>query len=186
MVGTDQFKKSYERRINLMALTSAGFVVTVVLVDSGENESKMRFYFRSTDFDTIRAFAVGTLATNLGAVTGSVIKSIHISESVDEDAFALPAGVENENRALIVGRLDDNGTKNIFIPGAADGVFVAATGSDRNVVDSTDADLLAFLSMWQQVSAPGDSVLTLSDGQELHPTSPIKSGKRTHRASRKG
>ena len=169
-----------------MALVSAGFKLTVTLVDSSiEDQATLTYMLTAAD----NATAVASTATIIGllqAVTAAVVKGYNLSQVFIEDALVPPAGVEIENRAKVLARINNEPLKTatFYIPGAADGVFLAPTGPGRNEVDPTDADLIAYAGIW----VDGTGLATISDGETLETGSSngILGGERVHRASSRG
>jgi len=133
-----------------------------------------------------------TIRTNLLAdianVSGAAIASVHttivqVEETVPPSSVA-DVGSEVENMASLSLNLVTAGKfATLQIPAADIGIFLAPNGPDKNVVDKTDANLLAFLENFE-ADPTGD--FTLSDGENIDGTTPIKSGKRIHRRSTKG
>lgn len=164
-----------------MALVAAGFEFSVVLVDSGGNKAARVFDLTSADMTEALADAAAIVPL-LEAVTNAVIQSYRVTQRFAEDAFAYPiGGVNVEELALIVAQVDGqpNKTANFSIPAPVDSIFVQVTGPQRNVVDTADPALIAYASIWN----PG-SRATISDGESIE--LPLLSGKRIHRASRRG
>lgn len=169
-----------------MALVSQGFLLTVDLVDaSGENVSRLRYDLTAEDFDTATTNA-GTIITRLNAVTDALVKGYHLGEVFSEDAASVgDVGSEVENQALIVAKIDGvlNKTVNLRIPAASIGIFQASTGSGKNQIAKTAADLVAYLSTFET-----GALATISDGEHIADSSNPDNfdGKRVHRGSRRG
>ena len=168
-----------------MALVSAGFEMHVMLTDSsGKDFAKLVYKFIAGTTAATAATNGATIRTRLATVTDAVVRSYSILERFVEDALALPANIEIENRALVVARVSGDPTKtaNVVIPAPNIGIFQGATGSGRNIVDTADSNLLTYLGTFQNTGG----LATLSDGEMLDDTNVIVSGKRTHRASSDG
>jgi hypothetical protein len=172
------------REFGQMAITSKGFKLVVGLIDAGRDQSNMTFdLVAATYADAVTA--TNTLLPLLEAVTDAVIKGYSIIENFVEGTLVLPAGtVEVENRAMVVCQINANPLKTatVVIPAATIGLFQSNTGAGHNIIDVTDADLLAYLDIWQVSGA----LAKLSDGEYLDDTAVIISGKRTHRHSSNG
>lgn len=166
-----------------MALVSAGWQIEVALTDVGGNVSKLTFKTTAAtaaEAETERA----ALATAINGVTQSLISSMRTSEVFNEDTAVVGAG-QNENQALVVCNLEPlsgGKTVNVRIINPEETIFVAASGPNNNVVDGTDAALLAFLERFTVT----DGGCTLSDGEQLPDTGAFIRGKRIHRGSRNG
>jgi hypothetical protein len=164
-----------------MALVTAGFVLRVVLIDNGGNTAVREYDLVATTAANA-ATAAATILAALDAVTDAVVKSYTIGEVFVEDALSLPAsGVQIENLAEIVLQITDDPLKKVVIsiPAPVAGLFVGSSGPSANIVDVNDSALIAYAQTWEGV---GEA--TISDGESI--TLPIISGKRVHRASRKG
>lgn len=167
-----------------MALVSGGFELHVQLVDSsGVDVSKLVYQLTAADADE-GATQSATILGLLNTVTDAAIKGYSLLERFVENALVLPAAVEVENRAVITARIfgEPGKSATIVIPAPSIGIFQSPTGSGRNIVDTADADLLAYLGIWQETGG----IATISDGEELANASVIVAGKRTHRKSSNG
>lgn len=163
-----------------MALTGGNWYLSVQLTDSsGVNTFGKRYQLVATDATTAAASAAAVIAA-LNNMTDCPIVSYHYYQEFVEDALTLPSGVEGENKALLTFRIDGapNKSASDTIPGASEGIFVAATGSGRNVVDTTDAAVTAYRDLF----VSGGSAY-ISDGENV---SELKGGKRIHSKSNRG
>lgn len=166
-----------------MAITSRGFKLVVALIDSGRDQSNLTFdLVAATYADAVTATTA--ILPLLEAVTDAVVKGYNIIENWAEATLVLPSGTEVENRAVIVCQVnaDPMKTATIVIPAASSGLFQTATGAGHNLIDVADADLLAYINIWQVSGA----LAKLSDGEYLDDTAVIISGKRAHRRSASG
>ena len=168
-----------------MALASVGFELHVTLVDKGANTANLSWKMDSADYATLATDAA-TVMNALNAVTNAVIKGYSLVTRFVENALTLPTEGEVENRATVICQIAANPLKKatVHIPAPVDGIFVGAPGSGSlyNKVDGTDADLLAYLAVWQAPAA----IANISDGEYLDATSPFVDGRRTHRQSSLG
>lgn len=163
-----------------MALTSVGFFLSVQLVDGGDNTSVLRYELTAADYATAVTDTAIVLAA-LQAVTDGVVRKYSINHVYGEAAFSFPAAtVQVENKASITVLLEGNDNKkaNIKIPAPVIGIFVDTTGGGSNVVDLSDAALLAYFALFQT----GNECL-LSDGEVADS---MVSGKRIHAKSNFG
>lgn len=129
--------------------------------------------------DVVAAYAAVTSA----AVTDYMV-TFHFSDG------ALTAGADSEVQAranIVVDLVTDATHKQeygvIEIPSPVDGLFLAASGEGKNIVDITDGDLGTLVAVY--TTGAGQKAY-LADRQAVQSTDPIIRGKRFHRASRRG
>lgn len=163
-----------------MAEVSQGFRGEVELVDNGGNTTRKTYWLRSTDAAGAATDMTAIIAA-ITNVTDAVILGYSFGEVFAQDSASYPAsGVEIENQALIgtsiVGDLLKTAT--YTIPAPKPGIFVATSGDGANVVDVADAAVVAYQALF---TAAGHAFI--SDGEDA---AFIGSGKRIHRASRRG
>jgi len=167
-----------------MALGTTGFKLVVSLIDAGRDQSNLTFdLVAATYADAITAS--GTILGLLAAVSDGVVKGYSVIEKFVEGALVLPAStVELENRALITCQINNDPLKTatVTIPAGVIGLYQAATGAGHNLIDVNDADLLAYINIWQVTGA----LAKLSDGEYLDDTAVLISGRRTHRKNSNG
>lgn len=171
-----------------MALVSAGFFLTVTLADAGGNKSTLQYDLQSADIATAQTDAA-TILAELDPLTDAVPVAYRIGQAFKEDTtFFAATGVEIENIASVVARIDAVGEKyaQFKVPAPNVGIFQAANGSGYNVVDGGNADLVAYLNLFQ--TAGNGGIAFVSDGENLVSpgTAGNVKGKRIHRKSRKG
>lgn len=163
-----------------MALVSNGYWLNVALKDNGGNETTRTYQLNAALIADAITDSAAIIAA-LNAVTDAVIVSHFFYERFVEDAFAYPAaGVEVENQALLDFDIVDHPEKSatLTVPAPNIGIFTAATGPGANIVDTTDAAVIAYAALFQ---AGGEAFI--SDGEVA---ASLISGRRIHRASRKG
>lgn len=168
-----------------MALVSAGWRLSVTLVDSEGSESVLKYALTAANYADAWT-ATGLILAALNPVTDAVIKGHATSEVYVEDALTLPSGVEVEKRAVITGRIEDSVPvryANVVIPAPNQGIFQAATGSGARLIDKADAALLAYLALFED----GGSA-TISDRESLADCTVPENieGRKTHRGSKNG
>lgn len=169
-----------------MALTSAGFELNVTIIDNTANTSTLRYALNAIDM-TQAALDAAEIMTALNGVTAGVIKSYSIAERFIEDTLVLPAsGVEVEERAVVTVQLASSPVKRatLVIPAPEVGLFVATSGEQAAEVDTTNAQLIDYVQLFQATGG----VATLSDGETVSElgSNYIIRGKKTHRASSRG
>lgn len=180
-----------------MALASLGFRASIEMVDAGGNRSSLRPNIVGADFATALT-NTQSIITALDALTDALVVGYNVSQVFAEDTELYgAAGSEVENIAEVVVPLETAGKYFTFrIPAPVDALFVGAVGPDRNKVNTANAALLAFLSLFTDktnyAGTPGaDAIALISDGEKVKPDDAndqpfVDNGKRIHRASRKG
>lgn len=167
----------------ILALVNSGFTLTVVLVDSGNNSATKKYELQSADYAEAVTDSSAILAA-LTPISTARIRSYSIIQKFEEDAFSFPTNVEIENQAEIVARLaTPNETATIYIPAPIASIFVGPSGEAYNTVDGTDTLVENYLAIFNE-----NAQAFISDGEFITPTvaQRFKSGKRIHKASRKG
>lgn len=168
-----------------MALVAAGFDLNVTLIDNGENTATLTYHLVAADA-AAAATAADTILDLITPVTQAVVKTYSISQRFIEDDLALPvSGVQVENRASIVTRLDGSAVDKhtVVIPAAAPGLFTSLSGEGANIIDVLDTDLVAYIDIWRVTGA----LASLSDGEFLQDgLNAIVKGTRKHRQSSYG
>lgn len=164
--------------------------LVVTLRDEAQNQTTKTFIVPTSvwnpasdlwaDLVTIR----DGLLTALNAITDALVwkASIMIGQAEDTSTGGA-ANSEVENIASVVVNLATIGkTAVLAVPAPVIGLFEGASGKPKNIVDIADAALLTYVDEFQTTG--GNFVL--SDGEFVDDTTPVDSGKRIHRRSRKG
>jgi hypothetical protein len=175
-----------------MAIESKKTFLSVTLIDYGGNRANLRFTLKYASLDALNTniddvTGTGGFIDLLKAVTNAEIYSYDVGEAFGAAPKAYPSqGVEVEEQALISCAIDGEVDKfvNLKIPAPKPGIFLTGPGENANVVDTTDADLRAYLAMF--TSATG--VALVSDGENIvDPTTQGSfKGHKVHRGSRLG
>lgn len=160
-----------------MALTAGRWFTVFVLVETSGKTTQVRYEQSAPADDAAARASAAAMATDLAAITNCNIKSYHTYQEFVEDALALPAGAEKENKATLILSIDGEPTKNakLVIPAPVDGIFVSASGSNYDVVDVADADLIAFIANFTT-----EALFYVSDGEQADA---LVSGGRSHSAN---
>lgn len=166
-----------------MTLVSQGFTGYITVADNGNDRSTKSYNLSTTTYAN-SVDAMEAIVDALGALTRASLVGWGVTHVFADDAFAVPTdtGIQNENQALLVVGIDGQPLKSatMTIPAPVDGIFVATSGKNANVVDTTDADLITYV----QLFGTGTSgVAYVSDNEKV---SVLKEGRRIHRGSRKG
>lgn len=175
-----------------MALVSKGTFLNITLADAAGNKSTLQYTLDYADLAALSTNiadinGAGGVLADLNAITDGTIISYSVGEAFGEDATLLGAAdSEVEEIALISAQIDGTTpgkTASIRVPAPVNGIFVGAFGDNRNIVDTADADMLAFLENFS-----GNGHILVSDGESIvDPTeSGAWKGKRIHRGSRNG
>lgn len=140
---------------------SLGWFLTVSLADQGGQISTLEYMLKAIDYATAQASVTAILA-QIGNVTQSSFSSYSLSQRYMEDSLAYPGAAQNEIKATIIVNLT-GGTKKatLNIPAPTNGLFVAATGPNSDVLDTLDADVIAYVALY----AVGGSAY-ISDGED--------------------
>lgn len=137
-----------------------GFWLVLTLVDTQGDPSTMEFELSSADFATAVTDKDAILAA-ISGVSQSIVASYHLKLIEDEDAFVFPVGADNSIKARLSFQILDSVDKaRRDIPSPQNAIFVAPTGPNNNVVDTTNAAVIAFAQLFQ---TGGEAFL--SDGE---------------------
>jgi len=163
-----------------MAMVSNGWWLTITLMDNGGNKTNRNFQLNSLTA-VEAATDTGTIVAALSAVSDAVVVSQSTYERFVNDDVTYPAsGVEVENQALLNFNLVDHPEKawTHMIPAPKPAIFMATSGAAANIVDITDAAVIAYAALFKT----GGQVL-VSDGEVADQ---LIGGRRVHRASSHG
>jgi hypothetical protein len=147
-----------------MALSDPKFQVVLTFAETSGGEVT-RTYEADSSITTIAGFETEWAlrrATVLALTDDVLVKEVHQIVLIEEDV-TLPAAAENSNQALLSAKLvgkTDSGV--LSIPAAKAAIFVAASGKNYDVVDTSNTNVINFLTMF---SATGKFVF--SDGDKL-------------------
>jgi len=158
-----------------MAFISNGvFTVSYTVVDQGNQRSTLRFKTRPslvTDYAMALTAALSMLPDLQAVITGN-ISAYSASETFKNDGLVIPADAQNQDKASISFTNDDGSTGNLKIPSPSNGIFVAATGNNNNIVQLSDADLIAYTDNFRitgQFTIDGGKALNqLVIGKRIH------------------
>lgn len=159
-----------------MAWQSLGYELRIRVVDAGNNEVTKTYAMTTVVHADALTEAI-VILNALEAVSLLSSKTYTINEAFYNDAFALPAaGVQAEARAVLVGPDGTlpNKMHRTEIPGPDTTVFLATQGEGANIVDITDAGVLAY---WALFDTAGEAYL--SDGESVAVAGLLKGYRRT-------
>lgn len=171
-----------------MALTALRWELVVGLADRGGKVVNRTFMLTSTDTAGDAAAVltdVGTILTNLAAVTELKVKGYRVAKVYSESAFTLPTSAEAEAEqnlhvsALIVG--DPTKSATYDIPGPKQALFQAASGAGADLPNFSNTALDNFLEMF---NSGGSDLAYISDGESWDVNT--AKGKKTHKRSTNG
>lgn len=166
-----------------MALTAAGFGMTVSFLDNGSNVVTREYSMDPalvTTYAEAEAAALDILPDVVG-VTDAAIPQYRVFQVFEETALVIPAsGIQVENQASLTVLLTSPGNKkaNLNIPAVKPALFVQTSGPQANIVNMGNAAILAFLGNFDALEN-----FTVSDGEKV---ARGLNGKRVHKGSTKG
>lgn len=171
-----------------MALNVEHYISTIQFVDKGGNFSTRSYRHRQLDTSgDISALitAQSGLVAALQAVSDCSVKQVTLSRVQTNDANPLlPTAdtAEVEMQALITARITGHPNKSasLSIPGPKNGIFVASSGKNYNIVDMADADVITFMSLFAGTTPD----FLVSDGETI--VNSGAAGKRVHSRSVRG
>jgi len=166
-----------------MALTSAGFGMSVTFLDNGSNIAVREYAMDTTRVTTyaLAETAALSMLADLVPLSDAVVSSYRIFAVFNETVLVIPsAGVQVENQASLTSLLTSPGNKkaNLNIPAIKQSVFVGSSGPQANDVNMSNALILAFLGNFFAVED-----FTVSDGEKI---ARGLDGKRVHKKSSRG
>lgn len=139
----------------------SGYFLSLSLTDTQGDVSTLRFELRGADFATASTNATAVIAGITG-VTQSIVSSVAISFVRDEDTFVFPTGADNGVRARMTFQLANSVEKaTLDIPAPENNIFTAPFGPNNNVVDLTNAEVIAYAQLFQVGGAS-----YISDGED--------------------
>jgi hypothetical protein len=148
--------------------SSPAFKSTIQLVATNGKSMPVNLSLTAGTYDEA-VTAVLAFLTDLAGVSAGNVKSYTITATAIQDALALPTDQDAEygEAATVTGKMEGNPLKpwTLKIPMPKAGIFVATAGENRDVVDITDAALIAYLANF---TSTGD-VATVSDGEFIDP-----------------
>lgn len=165
-----------------MAFLSAVFGMSVTFLDGGSNTTTREYMMDEsvTTFDDAAVAAAAQIVL-IEAITDAEISSYRVFQTFNEGTLVIPAiTVQIENCASLTVLLTAAGNKkaNLNMPAPKIALFVATTGTQANIVNTTNAALNSFIDTFK---VTGD--FTVSDGEEV---ARLLDGKRVHKKSSKG
>lgn len=159
-----------------MAKVFAYWECSVTLVDQGAQSSTRTYRLRDAQADDASVTA-STLLGYIEALTRCEVTAFRVSQVWVEDSIALPTDAQLEDNVVLTVDIASNPLKRatLSLPAPQDAIFVGATGPNNNVVDLTNADVLAFVDAFKSAG-----VASISDGEDV---GQVLDGVRVHRRS---
>jgi len=165
-----------------MAFSAANFGMSVTYLDGGSNTTTREYMMDLDIVDYADAVtAAAAMIVDIEALTDAEIPSYRVFQVLNETAVTIPPiTVQIENCASITALLTSPGSKkaNINVPAPKIGAFVATTGTQANIINTTATIVTNFTDNFL---VAGD--FTISDGEEI---ARLLDGKRVHKKSNKG
>jgi hypothetical protein len=165
-----------------MAFLAADFGMSVTYLDGGSNTTT-REYMMDPDVATYddAVIAAAAMIVDIEALTDAEISSYRVFQNLNEGTLVIPAAtVQIENCLSLTVLLTAAGNKkaNINVPAPKIGAFIASTGPQANVANTTAAIITSFTDYFLVAGT-----FTISDGEEI---TRVLDGKRVHKKSNKG
>lgn len=166
-----------------MAWVDQKFSLSVTIMDSGRNISKLSYELTAADNATALTDAL-VIIGYLEAVCAGATLSYAISQLFTNDTVVVPADsrVQVETKALIIAQDSVNAVKKhtIRIPAPEIDVFLTETGDGQNIVDLEHTDVQDYVNLF---STAGEAYI--SDGERTADDGWV-SGRRVTAKSRRG
>lgn len=148
-----------------MAFATAGFFLSVTMVDYGANETNKRWKMTAATMATAVTDAAAIM-TALAAVTDAEVTSYAIEERYNEGTIVPPTvinpvSVVASNTASVLGA--GNKKVNFSIPAPQIAIFEGPTGDAADIVDTDNAAVEAYVALFQT-----GGKLFLSDGERIN------------------
>ena len=175
-----------------MAFVAQGWDLVIAMKDRGDKNTTRTYRFVDTDDagDASALFSAATAAiTKFNAVSDMKVYQYSVKKVFVDDAFSLSTSPTSDRSthaeisAVIYGKPNKHAI--VEIPGPKDTVFVdgLVSGADTDIVDTENADVLAFVGLFTQAG----NQFYISDGEQIaNGTNANLKGKRTHSADRNG
>lgn len=145
-----------------MAFVTSGFSITLSVIDTQNQLSRLTYKSRETLYADVVAQVAG-LITAFNAVSDSVVSGYTISATAVEDALALPASADNQVVASIsykiVGKVRGGA---LSIPAPKEAIFEDTIGVGNGYVDVSNVDVVAYADQFKSTGG-----FTISDGDDL-------------------
>ncbi len=170
-----------------LAYPSGPTVIRLTLTDIGGKTSVKDFVVPTTVWnpasDLLTAIAAirDNLVTAIDNVTDALVTDTFIVIT-EKESLSLPAVdcLITDIASLVVNLAGGEGKKGILkIPCPQEIIFVDTSGPNRNVLDTLDAAVIAYVDEFQTTGGS----FTISDGEFVDDTTPMVAGKRISRKS---
>lgn len=139
-----------------------GFFATVQIMDKGEEKATLTVELRSAT----HAAAVTDIAswvTNFLAVSDCEVLGYNVQQRYVNDAIIIPAAGQLQEKARIAFRLEGTSEyETLDIPAPKTTVFLNNNGADSEIVDTSDAAVIAYTNMYKSTG-----IAFISDGEAL-------------------
>lgn len=151
-----------------MALVLHHFEVVTSWVETS-GKSVDRTYVAGPVITTIAELAAAWATTlpKVVSMSDSVLSSYAYKQVFVEDALVLPASAENNNQAILTGKITgdplDSGT--VTVPAIRASLMVSPSGKGYDVVDTGDPVVNAFIELFDPAAVPDAGEWTISDGE---------------------
>jgi len=141
-----------------------GWFVTIVMIDRNEDEARREFELTASTPDD--AITEGkALAVEYANLTQCNIVARHISYRDQNDSIVVPSAGEVQTKAIVTLRLEGGNEKaTLDIPAPVETMFLALTGANNKVVNTTFPALTTFVNNLKVGAA---QTALISDGESV-------------------
>lgn len=119
--------------------------MSLTLEDRDKNQSTITFHAPGAVVTAdVETFALGTLATNIGALSNAGIRRISITHTYENDSFVQPPEESDvERKGVFVWVSDDRTTSKNEIPSLKNTLVLDGT----DFINTTDSNVVTFMNM---------------------------------------
>lgn len=140
----------------------AGFFATVQIMDKGEEKATLTVELRSATFAAALT-DIASWVTNFVAVSEAEVLGYNIQQKFVNDAIIVPAAGQLQEKARVAFRLENTSEyETLDIPAPRATIFVSTNGADSEIVDTSDAALIAYTNLYKSTG-----IAFISDGEAL-------------------
>lgn len=120
-------------------------VISVTFEDRDLNTSTVQFFVPAAAVTAdVETFAIGTLVTNLAALSDAFIRRVNVSHTFENDTYVLPVeACDVERKGVFVWQATDRTTSKNEIPSVKNTLILDKTQN----INTTDAAVVAFQDM---------------------------------------
>lgn len=170
-----------------MAYSLQKTYVQLSLLDNANKRTRKILGFDPPALEADQITSIEALIVDWAAVSALTVPAYRLTKVFGDPAITTPTEVkaQGEMMALLLANIQGQPNKhdNLIVRAPVDGIFTGVLGtSGYDIVDVVDADLLAYVGLFQPASAS----LRFSDGEQVAAASPLVKGVRTSVSDRRG